>query len=220
MPNISNCKWELGWYLMSQGIGTRKMDHPTLISWLNDQEHETWNRDTQKYEKKKYGDDPEKRFPDDYDFEKLKKWAENIKGSYSRKRLKRACEEVQQELAQAAEKTGWDRQTPQVRELRERIAKLEADNARLSKLVEGFLSNLASFWGIRDASATDSRLNVSIDTMELTIRSANCLKAENINTIDELVAKTEMELLKTPNLGRKSLNEIKEVLASRGLYLR
>ena len=51
------------------------------------------------------------------------------------------------------------------------------------------------------------------------MRSANCLKAENIYYIGDLIQRTETELLKTPNLGRKSLNEIKEVLASRGLTL-
>ncbi len=58
-----------------------------------------------------------------------------------------------------------------------------------------------------------------VDDLELTVRSANCLKAENINYIGDLIQRTENELLKTPNLGRKSLNEIKEVLASRGLTL-
>lgn len=58
-----------------------------------------------------------------------------------------------------------------------------------------------------------------VDELELTVRSANCLKAENIYYIGDLVQRTENELLKTPNLGRKSLNEIKEVLASRGLTL-
>ena len=51
------------------------------------------------------------------------------------------------------------------------------------------------------------------------MRSANCLKAENIYYIGDLIQRTENELLKTPNLGRKSLNEIKEVLAARGLTL-
>ncbi len=58
-----------------------------------------------------------------------------------------------------------------------------------------------------------------VDDLELTVRSANCLKAENIYYIGDLIQHTETELLKTPNLGRKSLNEIKEVLASRGLTL-
>ncbi len=58
-----------------------------------------------------------------------------------------------------------------------------------------------------------------VDDLELTVRSANCLKAENINYIGDLIQRSENELLKTPNLGRKSLNEIKEVLASRGLTL-
>ena len=58
-----------------------------------------------------------------------------------------------------------------------------------------------------------------VDDLELTVRSANCLKAENIYYIGDLIQRTENELLKTPNLGRKSLNEIKEVLAAHGLTL-
>ena len=58
-----------------------------------------------------------------------------------------------------------------------------------------------------------------VDDLELTVRSANCLKAENINFIGDLVMKSENELLKTPNLGKKSLTEIKDVLASRSLSL-
>lgn len=58
-----------------------------------------------------------------------------------------------------------------------------------------------------------------VDDLELTVRSANCLKAENINNIGDLVRRTEVELLKTPNLGKKSLNEIKEVLAAHNLEL-
>ncbi len=58
-----------------------------------------------------------------------------------------------------------------------------------------------------------------VDDLELTVRSANCLKAENVYYIGDLIQRTENELLKTPNLGRKSLNEIKEVLAARGLTL-
>lgn len=58
-----------------------------------------------------------------------------------------------------------------------------------------------------------------VDDLELTVRSANCLKAENIYYIGDLVQRTEVELLKTPNLGKKSLTEIKDVLASKGLAL-
>ena len=58
-----------------------------------------------------------------------------------------------------------------------------------------------------------------VDDLELTVRSANCLKAENIYYIGDLIQRSENELLKTPNLGRKSLNEIKEVLASKSLTL-
>ncbi len=58
-----------------------------------------------------------------------------------------------------------------------------------------------------------------VDDLELTVRSANCLKAESIYYIGDLIRRTEVELLKTPNLGKKSLTEIKDVLASRGLSL-
>ena len=58
-----------------------------------------------------------------------------------------------------------------------------------------------------------------VDELELTVRSANCLKAENIHYIGDLVQRTEVELLRTPNLGKKSLTEIKDVLFSRGLSL-
>lgn len=71
----------------------------------------------------------------------------------------------------------------------------------------------------RNAQQFDPLLLRPVDELELTVRSANCLKAENIYYIGDLIQRTENELLKTPNLGRKSLNEIKEVLASRGLTL-
>ena len=58
-----------------------------------------------------------------------------------------------------------------------------------------------------------------VDDLELTVRAANCLKAENIYYIGDLVQRTENDLLKTPNLGKKSLMEIKTVLAQRGLGL-
>jgi DNA-directed RNA polymerase subunit alpha len=62
-------------------------------------------------------------------------------------------------------------------------------------------------------------LNRSVDELELSVRSYNCLKNANIRTIGELVQKNESEMLKTRNFGRKSLNEIKEILASMGLSL-
>jgi DNA-directed RNA polymerase subunit alpha len=63
------------------------------------------------------------------------------------------------------------------------------------------------------------KLNKSVDEMELSVRSYNCLKNANIRTIGELVQKSEAEMLKTKNFGRKSLNEIKEILATMGLSL-
>ncbi|MFM2399732.1 MAG: DNA-directed polymerase subunit alpha, partial [Pseudomonadota bacterium] len=72
---------------------------------------------------------------------------------------------------------------------------------------------------VRTNVQVDPLLMRPVDDLELTVRSANCLKAENIYYIGDLIQRTENELLKTPNLGRKSLNEIKEVLAARGLTL-
>jgi DNA-directed RNA polymerase subunit alpha len=58
-----------------------------------------------------------------------------------------------------------------------------------------------------------------VDELELSVRSANCLKNDNIVYIGDLIQKSESEMLRTPNFGRKSLNEIKEVLAQMGLHL-
>ncbi|MGN1394456.1 MAG: DNA-directed RNA polymerase subunit alpha [Succinivibrionaceae bacterium] len=65
----------------------------------------------------------------------------------------------------------------------------------------------------------DPKLLKPVEELELTVRSANCLKAEGIKYIGDLVQRTEVELLRTPNLGKKSLTEIKDVLASQGLSL-
>jgi len=70
-----------------------------------------------------------------------------------------------------------------------------------------------------DREVWSEKLNKSVDEMELSVRSYNCLKNANIRTIGELVQKTEAEMLKTKNFGRKSLNEIKEILAGMGLSL-
>ncbi len=70
-----------------------------------------------------------------------------------------------------------------------------------------------------DEPEVDPILLRPVDDLELTVRSANCLKAEAIMYIGDLIQRTETELLRTPNLGKKSLNEIKDVLASRGLSL-
>lgn len=72
---------------------------------------------------------------------------------------------------------------------------------------------------VKNVPQVDPVLLRPVDDLELTVRSANCLKAENIYFIGDLIQRTENELLKAPNLGRKSLNEIKDVLASRGLTL-
>ncbi len=69
------------------------------------------------------------------------------------------------------------------------------------------------------AAATNENLDKSVEELELSVRSYNCLKNANIRTIRELVQKSEAEMLKTKNFGRKSLNEIKDILASMGLSL-
>jgi DNA-directed RNA polymerase subunit alpha len=69
------------------------------------------------------------------------------------------------------------------------------------------------------ASASNENLDKSVEELELSVRSYNCLKNANIKTLRELVTKTEAEMLKTKNFGRKSLNEIKEILTSMGLSL-
>jgi len=98
-------------------------------------------------------------------------------------------------------------------------AKILVEQLAVFAQLEG--SELAAFDSPapRSAQQFDPILLRPVDELELTVRSANCLKAENIYYIGDLIQRTENELLKTPNLGRKSLNEIKEVLASRGLTL-
>jgi len=94
-----------------------------------------------------------------------------------------------------------------------------------ARILIGQLSVFADLEGtpteeiIKPAPQVDPILLRPVDDLELTVRSANCLKAENIYYIGDLIQPTENELLKAPNLGRKSLNEIKDVLASKGLTL-
>jgi DNA-directed RNA polymerase subunit alpha len=102
----------------------------------------------------------------------------------------------------------------------------EAAIRQAAKILQDQLSVFVELSGAEEA-AQDKKAEVeidpvllrSIDDLELTVRSANCLKAESIYYIGDLVQRTEVELLKTPNLGKKSLTEIKDVLATRGLSL-
>lgn len=95
-------------------------------------------------------------------------------------------------------------------------ARILMDQLRVFGELEGMAEPISAS---RNSPSVDPILLRPVDDLELTVRSANCLKAENIYYIGDLIQRTENELLKTPNLGRKSLNEIKEVLAARGLTL-
>jgi DNA-directed RNA polymerase subunit alpha len=104
---------------------------------------------------------------------------------------------------------------------------LEAEDAikYAATILSDQLTSFVDFTVIEESVAepkqptVDPALLQAIDDLDLTVRSANCLKAENIYYVGDLIQRTEMELLKTPNLGKKSLTEIKDVLASKGLSL-
>lgn len=96
-------------------------------------------------------------------------------------------------------------------------ARILMDQLKVFASLEGATESVEA--PARGTPQIDPILLRPVDDLELTVRSANCLKAENIYYIGDLIQRTENELLKTPNLGRKSLNEIKEVLAARGLTL-
>ncbi len=94
-----------------------------------------------------------------------------------------------------------------------------------ARILQEQLSIIVDLQGSVESEPTISKVDIDpvllrpVDELELTVRSANCLKAENIYYIGDLIQRSESELLKTPNLGKKSLTEIKDVLASRGLSL-
>jgi DNA-directed RNA polymerase alpha subunit len=102
----------------------------------------------------------------------------------------------------------------------ERANKAEAENKRLNVLLDRAYTRLRMAdpkgeTANKEEALSKEVLSKSIDELELTVRSINCLTAENIKTIGQLISKTENELLKAPNLGRKSLKEIKDELLKR-----
>ncbi len=104
---------------------------------------------------------------------------------------------------------------------------LEADDAikYASTILSDQLSSFVDFAVIEEAKTEEKEVEIdpillhAIDELDLTVRSANCLKAQNVNYVGDLIQCNEMDLLKTPNLGKKSLAEIKIVLADKGLSL-
>jgi DNA-directed RNA polymerase subunit alpha len=98
------------------------------------------------------------------------------------------------------------------------------DESQIRAIPTAAMAGTAGVAGTPEGAAADTNqlnryLLKKVDELELSVRSANCLKNDNIIYIGDLVQKTEAEMLRTPNFGRKSLNEIKEVLASMGLRL-
>src|ERR1700683_3401730 len=98
-------------------------------------------------------------------------------------------------------------------------AKLMKDHMNIFINFEEEIETGVSSSDDRKPEIHNENLNRSVEELELSVRSYNCLKNANIQTIGELVQKTESEMLKTKNFGRKSLNEIKEILSSMGLSL-
>ncbi len=96
---------------------------------------------------------------------------------------------------------------------------------RAANILRNQLSIFVDLQGAEEAASEPQEAEIDpvllrpVDDLELTVRSANCLKAENIYYIGDLIQRTEVELLKTPNLGKKSLTEIKDILATHGLSL-
>ena len=101
----------------------------------------------------------------------------------------------------------------------------EAAIRTAATILQNQLSSFVNLQSIEDETEAEAEADIDpillrpVDELELTVRSANCLKAENIYYIGDLIQRTEVELLRTPNLGKKSLTEIKDVLASHGLSL-
>jgi DNA-directed RNA polymerase subunit alpha len=98
-------------------------------------------------------------------------------------------------------------------------AKLIRDHLNIFINLEDVAELQAEAGGDTPGATSNENLDKSVEELELSVRSYNCLKNANIRTIRELVQKTEGEMLKTKNFGRKSLNEIKEILTSMGLSL-
>jgi DNA-directed RNA polymerase subunit alpha len=127
------------------------------------------------------------------------------------------------ESARVEQRTDLDRLVLEV-ETNGAVDGVELVRQAAKVLIEQF-QVFANLEGQEEAAAAEAEATIDpillrpIDELELTVRSANCLKAENIYYVGDLIQKTEQELLKTPNLGRKSLNEIKSVLAAHGLSL-
>ncbi len=113
----------------------------------------------------------------------------------------------------------WSNGTVTARDSVSLAAKLLRDHLSIFIDLEEFAEQPAELVPEQPQAELDENLDKSVEELELSVRSYNCLKNANIQTIRELVQKTEAEMLKTKNFGRKSLNEIKEILTNMGLSL-
>lgn len=113
----------------------------------------------------------------------------------------------------------WSNGTITARDSVSLAAKLLRDHLSIFINLEEFAEQSAELVPEQPQAELNENLDKSVEELELSVRSYNCLKNANIQTIRELVQKTEAEMLKTKNFGRKSLNEIKEILTNMGLSL-
>jgi DNA-directed RNA polymerase subunit alpha len=113
----------------------------------------------------------------------------------------------------------WTNGTVTARDAVSLAAKLIRDHLNIFINIDEPAENAPEESPDQPAAVANEHLDKSVEELELSVRSYNCLKNANIRTLRELVQKTEPEMLRTKNFGRKSLNEIKEILLSLGLNL-
>lgn len=153
----------------------------------------------------------------------------HVTESRIRQICKRAVRRIKQspkkeELVALVKEERWAKKDKDLQELRGQVQKLSADFRTLSLYVARVCQSIQ----IADPTKNPEQkpgpvmdfLTMKIDELELAVRTTNCLKIERIYTFRDLLARSESELLETPNLGRRSINEIREALAIRGLFLR